>query len=181
MSAGANVYEVVIQKELNGEFWTNVWYLRANNLAEATDKANTIVNDIERPQHMDSVQFTSYRIRPSGTSNQGTTVPIGLTGVLPSADYLPLFCTLRVDFLVPTGRPSRKYFRLPIAEGDQQNGVLVPSRVAGYVAHFGNYFTAGNAGDLCDVDGQELLDARPIARVAMRQLRRGSKRPVIAP
>lgn len=181
MSAGANVYEVTIKKSLNSEEWANVYYVRANNLAEAGDHAVDIIETIERPRHMDFVTFESYRVRPVGTSDQGTTIPIGLNGLTAGGAFLPLFAVLRVDLATSLGRPSRKFYRLPINESWQNNGQLVEEFFLQMNVFFAGAINPTATPWLCDVDGQEIIAARPYRNVGMRQLKRGSKRKPVTP
>lgn len=181
MSAGANVYEVTIQKSLNFEFWTNVYHLRADNLAGALSQAYQIIEDIEKPLHLEYVAFDSMRVRPQGTSDQGTTVPLNEVGEITGEAFLPLYNTLRVDFPVALGRPSRKFYRLPITETRQNNGLFQDSFLTFVQTTITGALDGSNGLQLCDVDGQAIIGAAPYKNVAMRQLRRGAKRRVITP
>lgn len=111
-------FQVDVEKRLGSEFWTNVWQVQAGTLAEATVVAAAIVQ-AEREGHSSSVTFTRYR---TSSVAQGDGVyaitPIGQVGLIGTDLLLPLFNTLRMDFTAPTGRPSRKFFRGCLGEGN---------------------------------------------------------------
>lgn len=175
MSAAPPFWQIDIQKRLGTEFWTNVWHVARSTQAAAQTAASAIV-ELERGLHTTDVEFTSYRVAPFPGPAEGTIIPIGLTGVQNAVNYIPLFNVMRVDFPAPTGRPSRKYWRLPVSEVMIENGVFTPAMVTAYQSNIDSYFASPGSAGLIDVDGQLLVSGRVIPSVGMRQLRRGSRR-----
>lgn len=169
------VWQVDVQKRLGTEYWTNVYHVNKGSQADAQAWAGYIII-LERQFHLTTVEFVSYRVAPYPGPSEGTITPVNLFGQAAAGDALPLFNVLRVDFPVATGRPSRKYYRLPLREGDQANGLLLPASRDGYQQTFDDVIFDPNYTGWCDVDGQPILAARVNTAVGMRQLRRGSKR-----
>ena len=109
-----------------------------------------------------------------GTDNFITTALQLFGERAPNGEYLPLFNVIRVDFSTGIGRPSRKFLRTPIGELMSQGGLLDVNTLAdinnNYVAPL-----VGLAG-FVDVDGEQITGGAAFRPIAMRQLRRGSKR-----
>ena len=175
MSAGGPLWQIDIQKRLAGEYWTNVYHCVASTPASAQFVADELVT-LERGIHMGNVEFVSYRFAAFPGPSEGTVIPIGAFGNGAIASFLPLFNVMRVDFPATSGRPSRKYYRQPVAEANQENGVWIPTALAGFQANFTNFAATPVSSQLVDVDGQLLQEGRISPSVGMRQLRRGSKR-----
>lgn len=100
--------------------WSNVYQIDAASLVVATNAAQTIVT-AERQFHKVSVTFTYARISDITTPGDiYATLPINLPGVIADpADALPLWNTVRADIsVVGGGRPSRKFYRLPLGEAE---------------------------------------------------------------
>jgi hypothetical protein len=176
MSAAPPYWQVDIQKRLGTEYWTNVYHVASSSLASAQAFAQSLVTEVEVPLHTADVLFVSFSVRPFPGPSEGTITPLNVVGGQPAGDYLPLWNVARVDFPAPTGRPSRKFYRLPIKEGEQGSGVLTPAIVTAYQGILNNYFASPASAGLIDVDGQLLVSGTLKAAVGMRQLRRGSKR-----
>jgi hypothetical protein len=83
-----------------------------------------------------------------------------------------------MDMPAPTGRPSRKYWRLPLEEAAVLNGQVEPTFVTAWQGHVNDYFASPASAGVIDVDGQLLVSGTIMAPVGMRQLRRGSRRRV---
>lgn len=170
------LYSLDIQKELRGEYWTNRYILDGASLLSLVAPADLIL-DAERAITIPDVDFTSYRLSTTVSGDDSyIIVPVGLPGqrVLAS-QALPLFCVVRVDFPPPQGRPSRKYLRGVLGESDQENyGDLLSSTVTFLADNYG--VPVGAVPEYVDVDGQALGTGVIWPNVAMRQLRRGSRR-----
>jgi hypothetical protein len=175
MTAAPPFWQVDVQKRLGTEYWTNVYHCARSNQESAKLFAEGVIA-LERILHQNIVAFISYRVAPFPGPSEGTIVPIGLFGTGGTNTYLPLFNVLRVDFPAPTGRPSRKFYRLPLAENAQIDGNIEPTLVAAYQVHVDNYFASPDSAGMIDVDGQLLVSGRVMPPVGMRQLRRGSRR-----
>lgn len=165
-----------IQKTFRGLFFTNRYILNVTDLLAAETPADAIVV-AERAITIPDVDFTSYRVSDNIAGTDLFWVkPINASGervILTQA--LPLFDVLRVDFGVALGRPSRKYLRGVLAEGDQENyGELLTASLAEFQTNYVNPVLAVT--EYVDVDGQPFISGAPFSRVGMRQLRRGSRR-----
>lgn len=165
-----------VEKSMGGEYWTNRYILETATLAEATAPAGQIVA-AERAIHLDLVTFERYRISDQvpNTDNY-VVVPLGSLGLVAAAgsEWLPLFNVVRVDFSPASGRPSRKYLRLPLTDGQVVNGKLTTTHRGIFQDNYAAVVLA--VGAYVDVDGQDLVTAQVHPNVGMRQLRRGSKR-----
>jgi hypothetical protein len=175
MSAAPPFWQVDVQKQLGTEYWTNVYHVARSNQASARLFAEKVIA-LEREFHHNLTVFTSYRVTPFPGPAEGTVVPVGLFGIGGAGPYLPLFCCLRADFPAPTGRPSRKYWRLPIEEVAQVNGQIEPTFVSAWQGVVDAFFASPDSAGMIDIDGQLLTSGRILPAVAMRQLRRGSRR-----
>ncbi len=175
MSAAPPYWQVDVQKRLGTEYWTNVYHCARPDQAAAKAFADGVVA-FERIIHQSIVQFISYRVAAYPGPSEGTIQPIGSFGTAGSTTYLPLFNVLRVDFPVDLGRPSRKFYRLPLGENAQIDGVIEPTLVDAYQIHVNNYFSGPASVGMVDVDGQLITQGRVMPPVGMRQLRRGSRR-----
>jgi hypothetical protein len=170
------VWQVDIQKQLGSEYWTNVYHVDVAGQAQAAAVAEQIAA-IEQDIHLTIVTFVNYRVRPYPSGGApGTVYPLGYNGQNPSGSYLPLWNTLNVVFQAATGRPSRKYLRIPIVEEAQSDGVLNPTYLASFQDNYAEPLQL--IPELVDVDGQGFGAIRVLSAIGMRQLRRGSRRRV---
>jgi len=171
----AAMWSLDIEKQLGAETWTNR-YILSNPSIESALLTAAAIWPIEQTVHLSVVTFTRYRISDLDPSTDlFVIVPIGeVGGVVTTEQYLPLFNVARIDFPAGTGRPSRKYLRLPILESVQENGVLSSAFIASMNTNYGS--PLGDIDEFVDVDGEPLGDGICQVNVGMRQLRRGSKR-----
>jgi len=169
------LFTLQIEKELNGEFWVNRYILLLDDITQAVFAGNSITG-FELAIHKERVNFTKYRVSDQDpATDEFVIVPIGQPGqVTGSGDALPLWNVVRVDFPAGNGRPSRKYLRLPIFETEQTNGVLEVGITSLVATEYG--IPLGDFSEFVDVDGTGLGTGVVTPNVAMRQLRRGSKR-----
>jgi hypothetical protein len=168
------IYSVDIEKLYQNEYWTNRYLVQVADLAGGQVAGSAIAN-MERNFHQNTVTFTRYRVSDNTPNTDVyTTVPLNLPGLRGSVgEYMPLFNVVRVDFGVAGGgRPSRKYYRLPLGEGDQAGGILAD----GTVTAVDNALQPILAQPVCDPQGQIWVSIAVARQVGMRQLRRGSKR-----
>lgn len=171
-------YSVISEKMFGGIYWTNRYIVNAPTLAEATDLAAAI-RTIEREVHYVDVNFTKYRVSDQieGTDTYQV-VNDSVTGDLVAeggADWLPLFCRTRVDFnTAGGGRPSRKFLCPMMHEGIQTSGNLTDGWRTFVQENYVEPLL--DLVGFIDVDGQGFSSGSVIRQVAMRQLRRGSKR-----
>lgn len=175
------LYHVDVEKTLVGEFWTNRYVVSTTTLSNADEAADLIVS-AERAFHREDITFTKVRTRTVAPGDDiYSSRPISAPGLLAtSGPYLPLFNVARVDFIAEGGgRPSRKYYRMGICAGDMVVDFTLPnailSALEGSLAALIGDLEA-NASPFVDVDGQALSDPTAYAAIAMRQLRKGSRR-----
>lgn len=177
------LFTVQVFKEGYGEKWSNRYLIEASSLAAAVICAPAIAT-AERGVHLDTVLFTYMRVSDLVAANDNyATIPVNNTGQTnASASALPLFNTVRVDIDVEGfGRPSRKYYRLPLMETDQDNHALSGTLVSAMAAMVNAMIAAvdsagGGDGELVDPDGQSWVTATTFPRVQMRQLHRKRRR-----
>lgn len=171
------IWECTVEKQMGQEFWTNVYHFQAADLALASNIGDSIA-DIEVAAHYNSVTVTAYRVSDT-TPGSGvfTTIPRGQSGAnILASDYLPLWNVARVDFTVSGRRACRKFLRLPIPEGEQSAGGLSVQLRNGILQNYANPLAA--LGVLTNPQGDPILDGIVMPMVAMRQLKRGSKRKI---
>lgn len=171
----AATFSLDIEKSIGTETWTNRYILSNPSVESAILTAAAIVN-AEEAVHCENVNFTRYRIADLDPSTDVfVIVPIGTTGEVPfEGSFLPLWNVVRVDFPAGLGRPSRKYLRTPVLEDWQTDGVLETAVIASFNSNYG--LVLGDIDEFVDVDGEPLGTGITHPNVAMRQLRRGSKR-----
>jgi hypothetical protein len=175
------LYKVDVEKFKDGEYWTNRYILSSTTLENAVEGSDIIVEG-ERAFHRTGVAFTKVRVS-SAVENDlvYSSRPLTNSGLLEdSGPYLPLFNVIRADFPVEGGgRPSRKYYRMGICAGDvvvdyqvsSSLVILMESELTAMLAALG-----GNASPLVDPQTQEIDGVAVFDRIAMRQLRKGSRR-----
>ena len=169
------LWKVTIQKHWDIEYWTNSYTVEAATLDDAHD-AGMAIALLEVGIHSDQVLFDKMTVGDNipGTDVFRTTI-LSANGERAAVGALdPLFNVVRVDFSVGQGRPSRKYLRGILVEND-----AVGSNIASGLIDFINAEYVQPLIDLAayvDVDGQAITSGSCYELVAMRQLRRGSKR-----
>jgi hypothetical protein len=170
------LWHVDIEKFLNGEYWTNRYIVEALSLADAATLGDSIY-EAEKNIHRTNVLFTKVRTsdgtpntdvyRVSAKNAMGELAPV-------AGEMLPLWNICRVDFSTGSGRPSRKYLRLPCYEGDIVDGQFN----AGFLTTIDTSYAAILRAlvGFVDVDGQVFTESTVVPYMGMRQLRRGSRR-----
>lgn len=178
-----SLWKVDIQKVIGTEYWTNVYHVEADNLADAKTIGDQIVV-LEKAGHTENVQFNRMRVSDVAPDTDAyVTVPLTGQGSLANAgEILPLWNVVRVDFFTTVGRPSRKFLRGIVQEG-YSNGTVITGGLRDTIQN--QYATPlANLLGVVDVDGQPIEGGQVFATIGMRQLRRGSKRrlnPIIPP
>lgn len=169
------LFSLDIEKRLGNEFWTNRYVLNATDIAGAVSVGATIVG-YEREVHFSHVTFNKYRVSTLAADDDVfTIVPLVGGGSIDAAGLtpLPLWNVARVDFGAATGRPSRKYLRMGLTENGVDGNVLTSSMLSVLNA-YGAALVALDA--YVDVDNQAIVSYAVFSLVAMRQLRRGTRR-----
>ena len=170
-----SLHQVDVEKLLETEYWTNRYFIDVPNVSAGIPVGQAIV-DFERRFHSEGVLFTKIRVSDAIPNNDNFVIltlnVAGLDG--PSGDYLPLFNCVRMDLAPAIGRASRKFYRAPIREGEQVGGFLTEARLNALNALIPTYLYPIT--ELCDPDLQPFSQVAFVRTVAMRQLRRGSRR-----
>lgn len=168
------IWQIVTEKQLGTEYWVNDWYVSAPDQLTAQGHAADIIA-LEALAYMDIITITKFRVRRADLpGSQGTVFQVGTQGIRPAQAYLPLFNVVRLDLTVTTGRPGRKYMKMPIAEGWQENGVLTTAYLNDVNTTLAQPLLALGVLTQADGDVVQSIAASPI--VGMRQLRRGSRK-----
>jgi hypothetical protein len=158
-----------------GEYWTNV-YWTGGSMGDAGAVAVALIA-AEVAVHYNVVTITKARI-DDGLENTDvfvTSVVNAPGSRSPGAEPYPLFAVARVDFSISgQGRPGRKYLRGVLGE-DTANGLALTS---GMMTVLNTYASAVVAAGVTDPQGSAIISGAAHPQVAMRQLRRGSKKPV---
>lgn len=171
------LFSVDIEKEYQGEYWTNRYIVQAADLNTANGDGGGIVA-LERTIHLTDVLFTRWRTSDLDPATDLYIInQINAQGLRTHAtDILPLFNVARVDFSTGQGRPSRKYLRGVLVEADITFNTILAGTVTDLTTSYATPMK--NTGYYVDVDGQVFTAVSVYPLVAMRQLRRGSKRRV---
>jgi len=104
--------------------WSNVYHVESADMGGAAVMADVIAA-AEESFHYNNVFFTKARVSNPGFANDFTIVTLNVAGFGGDAlDQLPLWNVVRASLNVQFGRPSFKFYRLPLREQDQTNGVI---------------------------------------------------------
>lgn len=171
-------FQVDIEKVFGTEYWTNVYTVQAPAITEASGIANQIVQ-IERAVLVNGVTITKVRTSLAGEENpdQFIVTPVNQNGTYEETgvgQLLPLFNCARVDFSAGMGRPARKYLRGLLKEGNVDGSTLT----SGLVTHINTNYVAPliALGTVAKQGGGFYTAGAVFVPIAMRQLRRGSRR-----
>jgi hypothetical protein len=164
------------EKLYQNEYWSNRYVIEADNLDDASVTAAAI-RLVEVNCTHSFATLTKYRV---SSDNPFDDVYQIINDNRPGTwawegAVLPLFNRVRIDFnTVGGGRPSRKYWAPPLTESDVNGNQLE----AATISHFNTAYVAALLAieHFVDVDGQQFSSGSVFPSVAMRQLRRGSKR-----
>lgn len=164
-----------------GREWTNVYLVTAADLL-AAGSAAFIIKDHEILFHKNQTIITKFRVTDETPgSNAFVVVPVNEPGTGGNAvEYWPLFNVVRVDFQAQGfGRPSRKYYRLPLIENDVADNVIDPARTGAILTALSDMIADLNTNGTPFVDPQLQLLGPPVVfgAVQMRQLHRKRRRP----
>lgn len=170
------LYTVDVEKRVGSEFWSNRYIVEAATLAAAQTVGSDIVS-IERSFHINNVLFTRYRVSTLASNDDSyVIVPVGLFGLrVVSTSGLPLFNTLRMDFPAPSGRPSRKFYRGVLSEGDI-NGDAITESFTDAASDIAALFGSSGIEGIVGPQNEYFVTAVVHPFVQMRQLRRSRRR-----
>ena len=173
-----SLYQLDIQKAVQGTYWTNKYTVEANGWADAISHGMEVVA-IERSFHLTYVEFISFRVSvpgPEKPSEFMTTVIAG-TGQRAFAGILPLTVALRVELFKGPRRPDLKYYRGCANSGDLANvREWTPAFISSILD--GPCTALANVDGLVSSQGLDYLSVQPNVKVAQHQLRRGSRKKV---
>jgi hypothetical protein len=171
-------YRLTIEKywSFASEYWTNVYHVNAADPAAAVPLMDAIVA-AEASIHWNTVNITKGRIDDMQPDTDVFFTKVYNTpGSFNAAtEPLPLFVVTRIDFGSTAGnRPSRKYYRGTLTEGEVTHNSLL----AGLQTRMTGFITSIIGTGYCDEKGNDINSGALWPQPAMRQLRRGSKKKV---
>lgn len=175
LGGGMALFSVDVQKFGYGQYWTNRYIIDVADL-DAGIAVGEDIADLERVPLLASCVIEKYRVS-SVTEGDDVyaIVPYEQAGLAFSdGNPLPLFNVVRVDFAVGFGRPSRKYLRGCLNEGNVDGMNLATATRSNIQTNYATPLAALPA--YVDVDGQPIVSATVFTAIHMRQLRRGSRR-----
>jgi hypothetical protein len=162
---------------VSAEYWTNR-YFTSDPYTAAGDTIDALVA-AHLPMLLNNCILTKVRVDDNVPDTDNfDTVGFNAAGTRTvGADHrYPLFNTVRVDFDVSGGgRPSRKYLRGALLEGDV-NFTTLTSAIITPANTFADAIVA--IGTIVDPQGNAFLDGVVWPAPQMRQLRRGSKKKI---
>lgn len=169
------LFNLDIQKAIDTEFWTNRYTL---DLATADPEQADIQTILlaERNITTTSVSFTSYRLSTATVGDETFfIVPVGESGLYSGGgDRLPLFNCVRVDFTVLGTYPCRKYLRTGLTETMVAGLYLTPTYRDLVNANYADVLAGLSS--YVNPAGRSITGGAAPEEIAMRQLRRGSRR-----
>lgn len=175
----AATHRLIIQKRLGLDTWQNAYLLQEPDL-DAAENFSILVLAWERSMHLSIIQFEYLRV---STVTPGDRIfrhiPLNLPGLDEegAAQYLPLFAVVRMDMRTLDSDPARKYFKTPITEARQANGILDPGYVTALNGLNNTYFGGIlDQGDIVTSAGNEVVGVSVHTAVQMRQLHRRNKK-----
>src|SRR5687768_17061270 len=155
------------------EYWTNRYFT-----SDAYTAAGTTIDALvaaHLPMLLNSCILTKVRVDDNVPDTDNfDTVSFNVTGTraVGSDHMYPLFNTVRIDFDVAGGgRPSRKFLRAALLEGDV-NFVTLQAGIITAANTFADAIVA--IGTIVDPQGNDFIDGVVWPAPQMRQLRRGS-------
>lgn len=173
-------FDVEVFKRLGSETWENKYTLESPDMATAVSTAPAFIS-FERSMHATNVVIDYVRVSTSVSGDHVfSTIPSGLPGLrFISGGQLPLWNVVRVDLLHSAfGAPGRKYYRLPLAEGETEDGIVGGSLISLIDGAYGNLFTdmPDVTTFLSDGTGQAVTGWAISARVQFRKLTRSRRK-----
>lgn len=177
-------FKAQIYKHVPGKRpWSNVYLLDAADLLAAVAMGESIVAPETNLHH--EVVLYDRLVVSSLTPRDGVfeVIPLSTTGNvgLSGADWLPIYNTMRIDFhVIGGGRPSRKYYRSPISEADQIDGIFTSDALDTWQTRAMGFLTSllGAGVAWVDPDGQSIDAASVQEEIQMRQEHRKRKKKV---
>lgn len=176
------LFKIDVQKTDGLVFWSNRYFVDSPDLGLAHSTGTDIIATVEADIH--NTQVTIEKVRTSTVTpgdNIFLSTVVGLAGTFGTDSVpMPLFNVVRVDLTVGLGRPGRKFYRLywgtnRVVAGFKWAATDISSITAAIDTMRVNADGAGTP--IVDEGGELWTDAFGFQPIAMRQLRRGSRRP----
>lgn len=155
--------------QLTDQFWSNVWYVLADDAVTAHDQANNIASLSALLIPVDCSVVGAYSYSPSNFGS-GMKTALSIPGSRTvTGDRLPAWNVVQARWPVATIRPILKYLRMGLTEDDVDGQLLEAATIADAETFAGN---VGDIPGLCTINGLILSGGPAVVtpRVCMRQL-----------
>src|SRR5215207_8329025 len=165
-------YRITVVKSYLGKTWSNDYLTIDATMTDAATRAVQLV-EFERRLHTTLVTFDYYRVSTTIVGDRSFRhVAINQPGLRAgSTDSLPLYCTARLDMPTADSDPARKYYRLPVQEGEQASGTMTAATVTTLQGIVQTYFIATGAISMVVTSrGNPVTTAQMSNTVQMRQM-----------
>lgn len=164
--------------------WSNVWHVRAANMADASAAPVIGMEDHLLALLSTTAVLKSYLVSEEGTSSFATIDrnSAGLNG--DTGSLLPLYNSLKAIFpSLDFGRPDIKYFKGLVGENFQTAGVLESSILSAADTEITAMITdmAANDTPLVTDNDQDYSNVTIQSAVQMRQMHRKRRKTVVTP
>jgi len=173
----AAIGAIDIEKSAGTEIFTNRYLVSIGPASPTSGGLIAAIVAAEKLAMYNTVAFLRARHRTivEGDDDYFITVLTGAGARLPGANPLiPLFNVVRIDFAANFGRPSRKYLRGCLSEADLNGMNIEATTTTGVLTQYKDAILAQD--EIVDPQGDTFLSGQVIPQVAMRQLRRGTRR-----
>lgn len=178
----APIWRIEIVKSMAFEQWANDYLTDIATLADAEDLSSLLLT-FEKHMHATGVNFDYIRISSYIKDDRVFRhLAINEPGLESVEDRLPLYCTARMDMGTFSSDPARKYYRLPIAEAWQTNGLFSGATLTSWAGLIATYLVATSAlGKIVTNAGHNAISASFNPQVQMRQLHRHRRKKIVLP
>lgn len=175
-------WRIQIQKRLGAETWQND-YLTDDSTIEDAQDLSALILTFEQNVHGVNVVFEFIRISTTIKGDRRFRhLTINEPGLQPNTPYLPLYNTLRLDLGTAESDPARKFYRAPVREDQQENGIILASTLGFLNGYAQDLLVATDVVDhLVTTKGNRVTSALFYDRVQMRQLHRRRRKKVTPP
>lgn len=171
-------WRIEIHKHLGAEFWANDYLTDDPTIEDAQDLAALLLT-FEQDIHMVGVTFDYVLVTSYGSGRAFRHIVINEPGNASNLAYIPLFNTLRVDFGTASADPARKYYRIPVAEENQNAGIFETTYLGSIATIINTDLTTPAVySHIVTPTGHKTINAVAQPLVQMRQLHRRRKKKV---
>jgi hypothetical protein len=180
---GVPTHRVEIRKSWAGHNWSNDYLVETPSLIDSVALGEQCY-DFERTFHESIVTFEYIRVSSVAVGDRiFRHIPKNTLGLATNGttNFLPLFNTARLDFATADSDPCRKYYRLPVPEANQDNGLFTVAWLGAVNPTVATFISTWNPGSkIVSKVGHNVVSGLFARPVQMRQLHR-HKRPPVAP